>query len=528
MPRESRERWAAVGPGLIALVCGLLTPSTSPAQSAGRPAPKAIPTRNQSFRIPFDIPPQDQGRIREVRLYFSVDSGQNWEAAGRVDPSRGSFAFRAPRDAEYWFAVQTVDTQGREFPPADAPFRGPNMRVIVDTTPPLIRLSPIGTGRRGSRAGVRWEIRDEYLDPSSLTIQYRQEGAVDWRTVTIANKSLIGEQEWEAGTAAPLLVQAWVDDQAGNRTLSELRLEEGIAAAPGPSVADLGNFEPPPPIAPIRTSSLPNPRREFAEPDGFTNYGPSSSAVADFYSAGSAATGTPAAIPYDLPTTDPEGVRSLLVGNPAFALQYEVEDAGPGGPALVELWVTRDGGQTWSRQPEDADHVSPYPVNLEGEGTYGLWLVVQSASGLGDRPPRPGDRPQLWVEVDTQAPVVRMNTPQIGVGPRLGQVRITWYASDSRLAPKPVLLSYRADDVNDRQWHPIAPRMDNTGEYIWTVPPDVPGRFHLRIDVIDHVGNQASDETTPNGPILVDRSRPRGRILGLDQGAQAGHERKTR
>jgi hypothetical protein len=47
-------------------------------------------------------------------------------------------------------------------------------------------------------------------------------------------------------------------------------------------------------------------------------------------------------------------------------------------------------------------------------------------------------------------------------------------------------------------------------------------RFHLRIDVIDSVGNRSSSETTPNGPILVDRSRPRGRILGLDPATSNG------
>jgi hypothetical protein len=218
--------------------------------------------------------------------------------------------------------------------------------------------------------------------------------------------------------------------------------------------------------------------------------------------------------PRGVPAAPPEATRTLLAASPRFALQYAVEDAGPEGPALVELWVSRDGGQTWNRQPEDADRTSPYDVDLGGEGTFGLWLVVQSAANLGDPPPRPGDRPQMWVEVDATPPIVRLDTPRVGTGGNLGKVSITWRASDPHLGPRPVLLSYRADRP-DAPWTPITDRLDNTGRYIWTLPPSVPPRIHLRIDVIDSIGNRASAETQSK-PILVDRSRPRGRILGLD------------
>ncbi len=529
MPMGPRELLATVGLGLMALAGGIAAPGQALAQSpSGRltaPATPqsdaAIPTKNQSFRIPFNIDPRDRGRLKEVQLYFSVDSGQSWHLASSITPDRGSFTFRAPRDAEYWFAVRTIDDRGLPYPPDDAKFDGPDMRVVVDTTPPGLQIT--SKGRRGSVAGVRWEMRDEHLDPKSLVIQYQTEGARDWREVPIHDRRLIGEELWDAGTAAPLLVQAWVDDTAGNRALTTLRLEDGIAAVSTPSVDDVRNFEQPPEIAPIRSVS------RLDTPSGFTTTAPSGGDFGrspgddrDFYTTGPAAAAPSSHDPRDPATTDPDSVRSLLVKSPAFELQYAVEDAGPDGPALVELWITRDGGQTWSRQPEDADRHSPYPVNLGGEGTYGLWLVVQAASGLGDRPPRPGDRPQMWVEVDSQPPALQLFPPRIGTGPNLGKVLITWQASDPHLAKKPVMISYLADDPNDTQWHPVAERLDNTGSYIWTVPPDAPARFHLRVDVIDSVGNTSYVETTPNGPILVDRSRPRGRILGLDPGNQTG------
>jgi hypothetical protein len=204
-----------------------------------------------------------------------------------------------------------------------------------------------------------------------------------------------------------------------------------------------------------------------------------------------------------------------------------VDDAGASGPALVELWTTRDGGRTWNRLPEDADRTSPYNVDLGGEGTFGLWLVVQSASGLGDPPPAPGDRPQMWVEVDSTPPSVQIDRPRVGTGNSVGKVLITWRASDPHLGARPVVLFYRADRPN-AQWEPITDRIENTGRYIWTVAANVPNRFHIRVDVFDTLGNRGTAETTDIGPVLVDRTRPRGRIIGLDAGASGGAEGRSR
>ncbi len=77
----------------------------------------------------------------------------------------------------------------------------------------------------------------------------------------------------------------------------------------------------------------------------------------------------------------------IQVASPKFGLKYEVEDAGPNGPAAVELFVTNDGGRTWFSRGEDPDRASPFPVDLGGEGTFGLKLVAKSAANQGDQPP---------------------------------------------------------------------------------------------------------------------------------------------
>jgi len=220
------------------------------------------------------------------------------------------------------------------------------------------------------------------------------------------------------------------------------------------------------------------------------------------------------------------GIPTLLLGTPRFPLDYSVEDAGPEGPAVVELWITRDRGRTWSRHSEDPDRAPPYLVDLGGEGLYGLRIVARSATGQGDVPPVAGDAPHVWVEVDTSPPLIQLDRPQVGTGPHLGKVAITWRAEDAHLGSPCVLLSWRAEDRPDGPWTRITAPMDNVGRYIWVVPPHVPPRIHLRIDVIDILKNRSYADTTASGPVVIDRSNPKGKILGLAPGFQQGTVRR--
>jgi hypothetical protein len=214
-------------------------------------------------------------------------------------------------------------------------------------------------------------------------------------------------------------------------------------------------------------------------------------------------------------------LETLVVANPKFKLQYAVEDAGPNGPATVELWMTQDGGRTWIRRGGDADRVSPIEVDLGGEGTFGLSLVARSASGLGDQPPAPGEPPQSWVEVDSTPPVVQIQPAQVGTGLNAGKVAISWKASDLHLPPRSVTISWRSDQPG-AQWQTVADGQENTGTFIWNVPQAIAERFHLKVEAVDSVGHKGSAETTESGSISVDRSRPRSRIIGLDASGHSG------
>ena len=65
-----------------------------------------------------------------------------------------------------------------------------------------------------------------------------------------------------------------------------------------------------------------------------------------------------------------------------------------------------------------------------------------------------------------------------------------------------------ADAIND----------PNVDAVVIAVPP----RFHLKVEAVDEAGNRGAAETSESGAVIVDRTRPRSRILGLDPSALAG------
>jgi hypothetical protein len=598
----------ALGPGVLAASVawlGLASSSAAVLAEQGATPPREVPMiyqKQKSFRIPFNLSAAQKTRIKEVILLVSQDSGDSWNPVSRTDAGHPAFSFRASHDGEYWFAVQTQTTDGKVSPMLDS-YVEPKMKVVIDTVPPSLVLER--DRRRGSTASVRWEVKDEYLDPRSLSLEYQVEGVGVWNRVPIARPKLIGSRTWDAGTAEALKVRMSVADLAGNVTSGVLNLPDGTGgppeADPGPgAVEDAGpprietlagagmpqpritagaGFTPvdeePPPIQPAAPSRAAQPRPRSpatakgrarpSPPDwdrdpGLPPAGPAA-ASATFAASTSGPDRSPAnagqdPFPAANPAPAPDGggsgmvradtgaaqavgapsasarpaanqggagsaANTLLVDNPRFKLQYAVDDAGPNGPATIELWITQDGGRTWIRRGEDPDRTSPIDVDLGGEGTYGICLVAKSAAGLGDQPPAPGDPPQTWVEVDASPPAVQLDPVQVGTGANSGKIAITWRATDLHLAPKSVSLYWRPDQPG-AAWQPMIPGQENAGRYIWVVPQSVPPRFHVRVEAVDTVGHRGFAESTESGPIMVDRSRPRTRIIGLDPNARSG------
>lgn len=481
------------------------------------------------FKIPFDIEPSDKAYLKSIELYVSDDKGSSWRLSSATNPSSKAFTFRAARDGEYWFAVRTLDMDGRYNPSDDKPIL-PDWRVVVDTKKPGLGLESIS--RRGSTATVHWDARDENLDLSSLVLEFSIPGSGEWKPVPMNRTTLNGEATWDTGTADSIRVRATVADKAGNVQHAETEMSDGTAQLPNMSGSrsDSNGGQAPPPIARMASNGtsrgILGPHQStdsktksesgnwIETPSGFSQGGSGRSARPEDSSRASGNGGQNQ--PIAAAGVNADRRQAPLIPSPKFPLNYRVDDAGPNGPALVELWVTRDAGRNWSRWAEDADRTSPMDVDLGGEGVFGISIIARSIAGQGDEIPRSGTAPQMWVEVDSTPPAMILNVIKVGVGSQSGKVLISWQAEDRNFGSRPISISYRPE--TGTQWIPIVESVENSGQYVWTPGPQVPPVFHVRVEAKDEAGNRAGVDTTEYEPVLLDRSRPKARIIGLSSG----------
>lgn len=195
-----------------------------------------FPTRQPSFDIPFQIDEPIPGQEPvEVQLHTSDDQGASWKPTSKVSPEAGRFSFRAPKDAEYWFLVRTLNRQGKLLP--DRPFAA-EMKVLVDTEPPRLEL----TCNRGSAGEVYciWKTADPYLKPESLQLTYQGiDGGPQWQTVAVAPSTQGADGVWSGrttfvplGVKWPMFARMEVSDVAGNRATAQVQVESGPGAGP--------------------------------------------------------------------------------------------------------------------------------------------------------------------------------------------------------------------------------------------------------------------------------------------------------
>ncbi len=315
--------------------------------------------------------------------------------------------------------------------------------------------TPIVTVRpkpnRDAGFGISWDVRDENLDLSTLAVEYRLPAGADWIPLRV-DPAAVGERSWDPGTNGAIEVRVRVQDYAKNEGVARLTLTPGSQD--------------------YRQSSNPQERR-----------------------------GSDAGIA--------PGTR--WVNSKRISLSYEIVDKGPSGVSTVEVWATRDG-RSWKKYREDQSHQSPYVFDVEGEGLYGFTLVVRSGVGLYARPPQPGDQPDVWVDVDLTKPIVHWVNVDVGQGIDSGKLTITWKASDKNFGREPVTLYYAK--TASGPWTQIASNVENTGRYIWQMPPGVPYSFFVRVEANDKAGNTGFSDTTK--PVLVDLIKPRGKIVGVE------------
>jgi hypothetical protein len=222
----------------------------------------------------------------------------------------------------------------------------------------------------------------------------------------------------------------------------------------------------------------------------------------------------------------------IYVNSHQVTLEYSVKRVGASGVGGFELWLTHNDGENWERYAMARDVQGEELTGRQkrtfefrdkddrpfSDGIFGLSLVVKSKAQLG-RDPKPGDVPDLRIEIDTQPPEAQLYQP-VPDPQHPDQVLLKWTAKDKNLGPTPIALEYAAQ--RDGPWLPIKLDLENrgryttdviTGDYSWKIPAEVPVQVYLRLRVRDKAGNESIAATAE--PQYVDLLVPEGALLNV-------------
>ncbi len=463
---------------------------------------------DREFRIPITLPdkPAERANIARLFLYVSIDGGKTWNVEKTATPSDTEFVYQARNDGVYWFSVQTEDKQ-KNLKPTDIAAEAPGLKVVVDTKKPLPNVR---AERMGDQVTIFWDIKDENPDLSTFKLEYRAGDSPSWQGVPVTPPSLSGQHRLTINGSVPVSVRLQIADYAQNvgtaladavETPSAVTRAVNLEPSQTPGIAAPSVRAPPPEVRPpatptangssaddnkgrvIATTKTQNPTWAPAASAGNQWQPPAGGARADKSRAASA-------------PVRQSNQRSLALNDEG--------KTGPPGVGMVQLWMSSEDGGTWIKTGEVTDAKPPFPIELPPEdGLYGFILVVRSKAGLGRPDPKPGEPPDVRVELDTTPPEGELS--KVEADPRRKDLLfLVWKAKDKNLAPAPITLKWT--DKPGGEWRNIAENIPNTGKYAWTMPEGLPYQVYLRMEIRDLAGNVG--EAVSEEPVVIDLQEP--------------------
>jgi len=251
MPANKRMKSTARRASILAACMAALAlfAASSFAQFASAPVaptaalPEPVYWKQDLFLIPYQFASAaEPAAAQAVWLFVSKDRGISWQKISEAAPQVKAFNYRADGEGEYWFAIRTLDRQGRTWPVG--PYQ-PELRVIVDTTIPRFEALRAQVSPNGN-IDIAWLCSDLNLDPNSLVIEAQVDAAGNWQQIPLADQTTVsaglgtsalgpahnGQIQWQTPAGVrPIAIRATVADRARNS--ATYRSEISLVAANG-------------------------------------------------------------------------------------------------------------------------------------------------------------------------------------------------------------------------------------------------------------------------------------------------------
>lgn len=496
----------------------------------------------RDWQIPITLSEPIRKEAQSLTLFVSNDMGKNWKKEATAKPSDEFFKYVAPADGTYWFSVSFVNRAGASVPAKETDLQ-PQLKIIVDTKRPEVKVAALE--RAQDQITVSWDVKDDYLDLNSLTLQYRVLGDNAWKAVALSPVAN-GKKQFSVGAMGTVNVRVSAKDKAGNLGEDQVEIlantivtsnqspvntppSGGVSpmAPPAPTVPVLGSGGSapltvpqnkvdgtlPPPFPNVNQPLFNNNPPAMATPNNTrpvdNGFKPTSSMPSNnnhTSTTGTAASGTGYQPGFQRGQAGPV----LWSNSLHLDLDFDVK-AGPSGVGMLELYYTLDAGKTWQLLDKREESAKPFSVDVPAEGIYGFTMVVKNKAGLGRPAPQSGELPAVRVGVDVTAPVCELITPLEAVPGSKDLINIKWSAMDANLASGPVKIEWSENPQGP--WHDVVKNQPNNGVYRWRVPANTPYQVYLRLEVTDVAGN--SGQFITREPVLVDLQMPEVKILGL-------------
>lgn len=184
-------------------------------------------------------------------------------------------------------------------------------------------------------------------------------------------------------------------------------------------------------------------------------------------------------------------VRSWVTHQMAFQIPFSVSSsADDGTPKAVELYVSRDGGESWRLYKSQDPGLGRFQFRAEQEGEY--WFASRTVER--NRPPvTNGLRPELRVVIDRAQPELSF---EVKLAPS-GEIEARFSASDPTLDPATFKVEYQPRV--DQPWKPIPLQRRGmksgngsmAGELRWWPDASAAEAVPVRAEVADGAGNKA-------------------------------------